>query len=154
MKSFSAKHHIFVLLASNLAGLQRSIIQHINLLLGEDMKLLTIVVKPSRSDGVRRALSTIGTGGATIISAQGFGTQKGHSETYRGASYEVDTKPKTMFQVACKDDDLENIIRAVREVANTGEIGDGKIFVTELNDVVRIRTGETGEDAIKENSNE
>ena len=83
-----------------------------------------------------------------------FGTQKGHSETYRGASYEVDTKPKTMFQVACKDDDVENIIRAVREVANTGEIGDGKIFVTELNDVVRIRTGETGEDAIKENSNE
>ena len=118
------------------------------------MKLLTIVVKPSRSDGVKRALSTIGTGAATIVSAQGFGTQKGHSETYRGASYEVDTKPKTMFKVACKDDDVENIIRAVREVANTGEIGDGKIFVTELNEVVRIRTGETGEDAIKENINE
>ena len=118
------------------------------------MKLLTIVVKPSRSDGVRRALSSIGIGGATIISAQGFGTQKGHSETYRGASYEVKTKPKTMFQVACKDDDVENIIKAVREVANTNEIGDGKIFVTELNDVVRIRTGETGEDAIKENNNE
>ena len=118
------------------------------------MKLLTIVVKPSRSDGVKRALSTIGTGGATIISAQGFGTQKGHSETYRGASYEVDTKPKTLFKVACKYDDVENIIRAVREVANTGEIGDGKIFVTELNEVVRIRTGETGEDAIKENNYE
>jgi len=152
--TFSAKTIYLNIFLLKTSSTQRSIIAQINLLLGEDMKLLTIVVKPSRSDGVKRALSTIGTGGATIISAQGFGTQKGHSETYRGASYEVDTKPKTMFQVACKDDDVENIIRAVREVANTGEIGDGKIFVTELNEVVRIRTGETGEDAIKENNNE
>ena len=100
------------------------------------MKLLTIVVKPSRSDGVKRALSTIGTGGATIVSAQGFGTQKGHSETYRGASYEVDTKPKTMFKVACKDDDVENIIRAVREVANTGEIGDCLLYTSDAADEV------------------
>tara|TARA_B100001564_G_scaffold345105_1_gene343382 strand:- start:316 stop:822 length:507 start_codon:yes stop_codon:yes gene_type:complete len=151
---FSAKVGFLLLLTLIFSYLQRTIISLINLLSGEDMKLLTIVVKPSRSDGVKRALSTIGTGGATIVSAQGFGTQKGHSETYRGASYEVDTKPKTMFKVACKDEDVENIIRAVREVANTGEIGDGKIFVTELNEVVRIRTGETGEDAIKENINE
>jgi nitrogen regulatory protein P-II 2 len=146
--------HCFFVFFLRIPVLFKGFTIYLLILLGENMKLLTIVIKPSRSDGVRRALSTIGIGGATIISAQGFGTQKGHSETYRGASYEVKTKPKTMFQVACKDDDVENVIKAVREVANTNEIGDGKIFITELNDVVRIRTGETGEDAITENNNE
>lgn len=118
------------------------------------MKLINIVVRPSKVEAVKSALSALNIGGATLFEVKGFGTQKGHTSSYRGTSYVTDTNPKGMLQVACKDEDVSNIIEAVRDVANTGSIGDGKIFVTELSDVIRIRTGESGEDALMENNDD
>ena len=112
------------------------------------MKLLTLIVKPSMTESVKEALDASGIGGATILDASGYGSQRGQSETYRGTEYRIDTNPKVMFQVACDDDDTSSIIEAVKNAAGTGKIGDGKIFITELTDVVRIRTGETGSKAI------
>ena len=97
---------------------------------------------------VKEALDASGIGGATILEASGYGSQRGQSETYRGTEYRIDTNPKVMFQVACDDDDTSSIIEAVKNAAGTGKIGDGKIFITELTDVVRIRTGDTGSKAI------
>ena len=97
---------------------------------------------------VKEALDASGIGGATILEASGYGSQRGQSETYRGTEYRIDTNPKIMFQVACDDDDTSSIIEAVKNAAGTGKIGDGKIFITELTDVVRIRTGDTGSKAI------
>tara|TARA_R110001592_G_scaffold295594_2_gene565803 strand:- start:163275 stop:163613 length:339 start_codon:yes stop_codon:yes gene_type:complete len=112
------------------------------------MKLITAIVKPFKLDDVREALSEIGVQGITVTEVKGFGRQKGHTELYRGAEYVVDFLPKVKIEVAVADDVVEQTIEAVTKAANTGKIGDGKVFVTALEQVIRIRTGETGEDAI------
>ncbi|WP_028292268.1 P-II family nitrogen regulator [Oceanobacter kriegii] len=112
------------------------------------MKLITAVVKPFKLDDVREALSEIGVQGITVTEVKGFGRQKGHTELYRGAEYVVDFLPKVKIEVAVADDLSEQVIEAITKAANTGKIGDGKIFVTALEQVVRIRTGETGADAL------
>lgn len=112
------------------------------------MKLITAVVKPFKLDDVREALSEIGVQGITVTEVKGFGRQKGHTELYRGAEYVVDFLPKVKIEVAIDDDLADKVIEAVTKAANTGKIGDGKIFVTTLEQVIRIRTGETGADAI------
>lgn len=112
------------------------------------MKMVTAVIKPFKLDDVREALSTIGVQGITVSEVKGFGRQKGHTELYRGAEYVVDFLPKTKVEVAVSDEMLEQTIEAVSASAQTGNIGDGKIFVTSLEQSVRIRTGETGEAAL------
>jgi nitrogen regulatory protein P-II 2 len=112
------------------------------------MKLVTAIVKPFKLDDVREALSDIGVQGITVTEVKGFGRQKGHTELYRGAEYVVDFLPKVKIEVAVADAAVEQVIEAVTKSANTGKIGDGKIFVSSLEQVIRIRTGETGEDAI------
>jgi nitrogen regulatory protein P-II 2 len=112
------------------------------------MKLVTAVVKPFKLDDVREALSDIGVQGVTVTEVKGFGRQKGHTELYRGAEYVVDFLPKVKIEVAVADDVVEQVIEAITGAANTGKIGDGKIFVSPLEQVIRIRTGETGEEAI------
>ena len=112
------------------------------------MKLVTAIVKPFKLDDVREALSEIGVQGVTVTEVKGFGRQKGHTELYRGAEYVVDFLPKVKLEIAVADDLLEKVIDTVTKAANTGKIGDGKIFVTALEQVIRIRTGETGEEAI------
>lgn len=112
------------------------------------MKLVTAIIKPFKLDDVREALSEIGVQGITVTEVKGFGRQKGHTELYRGAEYVVDFLPKVKIEVAVADAALEQVIEAITNAANTGKIGDGKIFVTTLEQVIRIRTGETGEEAI------
>ncbi|MFT5133803.1 MAG: nitrogen regulatory protein P-II 2 [Gammaproteobacteria bacterium] len=112
------------------------------------MKYLTAIIKPFKLDDVRDALSEIGIQGLTVTEVKGFGRQKGHTELYRGAEYVVDFLPKVKVEVAMDDSLLENAIEAICKVTNTGKIGDGKIFVTDLEQVIRIRTGETGSDAL------
>jgi nitrogen regulatory protein P-II 2 len=112
------------------------------------MKLVTAVIKPFKLDDVRETLSEIGVQGMTVTEVKGFGRQKGHTELYRGAEYAVDFLPKVKIEVAVDDGDLDAIVEAVSRAANTGKVGDGKIFVSPLEEVVRIRTGETGTDAI------
>ncbi|QQD18067.1 P-II family nitrogen regulator [Spongiibacter nanhainus] len=112
------------------------------------MKLVSAVIKPFKLDDVRAALSEIGVQGVTVTEVKGFGRQKGHTELYRGAEYVVDFLPKVKLEIAVGDDMLDKVIDAVAKAANTGKIGDGKIFVSSLEQVIRIRTGETGEDAI------
>jgi nitrogen regulatory protein P-II 2 len=112
------------------------------------MKLITAVVKPFKLDDVREALSDIGISGITVTEVKGFGRQKGHTELYRGAEYVVDFLPKVKIEVALGENLLEQAIEAISKAANTGKIGDGKIFVMELEQVIRIRTGETGEEAL------
>ena len=112
------------------------------------MKLVTAIIKPFKTDDVRDALSQIGVQGITITEVKGFGRQKGHTELYRGAEYVVDFLPKTKIEAAIKDDILDQVLEAISKAANTGKIGDGKIFVTNLEQTIRIRTGETGEDAL------
>jgi len=112
------------------------------------MKLVTAVIKPFKLDDVREALSEIGVQGITVTEVKGFGRQKGHTELYRGAEYVVDFLPKVKIEVAIGDDMLDRVIEAVSKAANTGKIGDGKIFVVALEQAIRIRTGETGTDAI------
>ena len=112
------------------------------------MKLITAIVKPFKLDDVREALSEIGVQGITVTEVKGFGRQKGHTELYRGAEYVVDFLPKVKIEVAVADGVVEQTIKAITKAANTGKIGDGKVFVTPLEQVIRIRTGETGEDAI------
>jgi nitrogen regulatory protein P-II 2 len=112
------------------------------------MKLVTAVVKPFKLDDVREALSDIGVQGITVTEVKGFGRQKGHTELYRGAEYVVDFLPKVKIEVAVADGAVDQVIEAITKSANTGKIGDGKIFVSTLEQVIRIRTGETGEDAI------
>ena len=115
---------------------------------GDTMKLVTAIIKPFKLDEVREALSAIGVQGITVTEVKGFGRQKGHTELYRGAEYVVDFLPKVKIEAAVKDDMLDRVIEAVEKAANTGKIGDGKIFVFDLLQVVRIRTGETGSDAL------
>ena len=112
------------------------------------MKMITAIIKPFKLDDVRDALHEIGVEGMTVIEVKGFGRQKGHTELYRGAEYVVDFLPKIKVEVAVADELSEQVIEAILSAANTGKIGDGKIFVTHLEQVVRIRTGETGTDAI------
>ncbi|MCC1497376.1 P-II family nitrogen regulator [Alcanivorax sp. 1008] len=112
------------------------------------MKLVTAVIKPFKLDDVREALSEIGVQGITVTEVKGFGRQKGHTELYRGAEYVVDFLPKVKIEVAIADGSLDQVIEAIAKAANTGKIGDGKIFVTELLQAIRIRTGEAGEDAV------
>jgi nitrogen regulatory protein PII len=112
------------------------------------MKLITAIIKPFKMDDVREALSEIGVAGVTATEVKGFGRQKGHTELYRGAEYVVDFLPKVKLEIAVADDVLEKAIETIVNAANTGKIGDGKIFVSNLEQVIRIRTGETGEDAI------
>lgn len=112
------------------------------------MKLVTCIIKPFKLDDVREALSEVGVQGMTVIEVKGFGRQKGHTELYRGAEYVVDFLPKVKIEVALEEDLLEKVIDAISKAANTGKVGDGKIFVTTLEEVVRIRTGETGPEAV------
>ncbi len=112
------------------------------------MKMVTAVIKPFKLDDVREALSEIGVTGLTVTEVKGFGRQKGHTELYRGAEYVVDFVPKVRLDLAVRDVDLDQVIEVICKVSGTGKIGDGKIFVTPLEQVVRIRTGETDESAI------
>ena len=112
------------------------------------MKLITAIVQPFKLDEIRDSLSEVGIMGLTITEVKGFGRQKGHTELDRGSEYTVDFLPKTKIEVAVKDEEADSVIEAITKVANTGKIGDGKIFVSSLDQVVRIRTGELDEDAI------
>ncbi|MFN2308218.1 MAG: P-II family nitrogen regulator [Gammaproteobacteria bacterium] len=112
------------------------------------MKLVTAIIKPFKLDDVREALSEIGVQGVTVTEVKGFGRQKGHTELYRGAEYVVDFLPKVKLEVAINDDLAERVIEAIEKAARTGKIGDGKIFVYDLEKAIRIRTGETGPDAL------
>ena len=112
------------------------------------MKLISVIIKPFKLDDVREALSEIGVQGMTITEVKGFGRQKGHTELYRGAEYVVDFLPKLKCEIAVDDNQLEAVIEAICKAANTGKIGDGKLFVYDLEQTLRIRTGETGTDAL------
>ncbi|MBI2779139.1 MAG: P-II family nitrogen regulator [Gammaproteobacteria bacterium] len=112
------------------------------------MKLVTAIIKPFKLDDVREALSEVGVQGITVTEVKGFGRQKGHTELYRGAEYVVDFLPKVKLEVAVGDDLLDRVIEAITKAANTGKIGDGKIFVSNLEQAIRIRTGESGPDAL------
>ncbi|MGD8339870.1 MAG: P-II family nitrogen regulator [Gammaproteobacteria bacterium] len=112
------------------------------------MKLITAVVKPFRLDDVRNALAEVGVQGMTVTEVKGFGRQRGHTELYRGAEYVVDFLPKVKVEVAVTDQLVEQVVEAIIEAAKTGKVGDGKIFITSLDQVYRIRTGETGDQAI------
>ncbi len=112
------------------------------------MKLVTAIIKPFKLDDVREALSEIGVQGMTVTEAKGFGRQKGHTELYRGAEYVVDFLPKIKIEIAVTTDKLDDVIAAVSKAASTGKIGDGKIFVLPLEQAVRVRTGETGSEAL------
>lgn len=112
------------------------------------MKLITAVIKPFRLDEVRNALSEVGVQGMTVTEVKGFGRQKGHTELYRGAEYVVDFLPKVKVEMAVDDDMVERAVEAISKAAQTGKIGDGKIFIQPLEQIIRIRTGETGPDAV------
>ena len=112
------------------------------------MKLVTAIIKPFMLDAVRESLSEIGVQGITVTEVKGFGRQKGHTELYRGAEYVVDFLPKTKLEVAIGADQLDSVVETISKAAHSGKIGDGKIFVSSLEQVIRIRTGETGEDAL------
>ena len=112
------------------------------------MKLITAIIKPFKLDDVREALSEVGVQGMTVTEVKGFGRQKGHTELYRGAEYTVDTLPKIKLEILVEDENLNTVTDTITSTAGTGKIGDGKIFVTNVEDVIRIRTGETGNEAI------
>ena len=112
------------------------------------MYLVTAVIKPFKLDEVREALGEIGVSGVTVTEVKGFGRQKGHTELYRGAEYVVDFLPKVKVEIALTDEMVESAVEAISKAAATGKIGDGKIFISQLDDAIRIRTGETGSDAI------
>ena len=112
------------------------------------MKLITAIIKPFKLEEVRQALIEFGVEGLTISEVKGFGRQKGHTELYRGAEYTIDTLPKIKLEILANDNDTPSIVDVISKSANTEKIGDGKIFITSVDDVIRIRTGETGGDAI------
>lgn len=112
------------------------------------MKLVTAIIKPFRLDDVRHALSEVGVQGMTVTEVKGFGRQRGHTELYRGAEYVVDFLPKAKLEVAIPDDRLDQVVEAIIDSAKTGKVGDGKIFVSSLEQACRIRTGEIGDDAL------
>ncbi len=112
------------------------------------MKLITAIIKPFKLDDVRQAVADMGIQGITVTEVKGFGRQRGHTELYRGAEYVVDFLPKTKIEMAVADDVAEQVVEAIINTARTGKIGDGKIFVTTLEEIIRIRTGETGSEAV------
>jgi nitrogen regulatory protein PII len=112
------------------------------------MKMITAIIKPFKLDDVRQAVADIGIQGITVTEVKGFGRQRGHTELYRGAEYVVDFLPKAKIELAVADEIAEQVIEAITDAARTGKIGDGKIFVTDLNQTIRIRTGETGSAAV------
>jgi len=112
------------------------------------MKMITAIIKPFKLDDVREALSEIGVKGLTVSEVKGFGRQKGHTELYRGAEYVVDFLPKIKMEIGVPEDRVESVVETIIKTANTGKIGDGKIFVTSVEQVIRIRTGETGQEAL------
>ncbi len=112
------------------------------------MKLIVAIIKPYKSDDVREVVSELGVSGMTLTEVKGFGRQKGHTELYRGAEYVIDFLPKVKLEIAVEDDRADQIVEAICKAANTGKIGDGKIFVCSLEQTIRIRTGETGNDAL------
>ena len=112
------------------------------------MKLIKAIIKPFKLDDVREALSEVGVQGITVSEVKGFGRQKGHTELYRGAEYVVDFLPKVKIETVIEDDSVEKVVEAIRTAANTGKIGDGKIFVLAVEQAIRIRTGETGDEAL------
>ena len=112
------------------------------------MKIITAVIKPFKLDDLRETLSEIGVKGLTVTEVKGFGRQKGHTELYRGSEYQVDFLPKSKVEVAVDDDVVSNVIEVIKATCATGEVGDGKIFVSDLTEVIRIRTGETGPAAL------
>jgi len=112
------------------------------------MKLVTAIIKPFKLQEVKESLVNLGVSGLTITEVKGYGRQKGHTELYRGAEYSVDTLPKIKLEILSSDELIDDVIGAIQSAASTGQIGDGKIFVTSLENVVRIRTGETGNEAI------
>ncbi len=112
------------------------------------MKMITAIIKPFKLDDVREALSEIGVMGLTVTEVKGFGRQRGHTELYRGAEYVVDFLPKVKLEIGISEELVESVIEAITKSANTGKIGDGKIFVTNIEQAIRIRTGETGKDAL------
>ena len=112
------------------------------------MKLITAIIKPFKLQEVREALVDAGISGLTVTEVKGYGRQKGHTEMYRGAEYAIDILPKIKLDILIEDNSLETVVEAISKTANTGKIGDGKIFVTSVDDVIRIRTGEKGPDAI------
>jgi len=119
-----------------------------NLRISADMKKIEAIIKPFKLDEVKEALQEVGLQGITVVEAKGFGRQKGHTELYRGAEYVVDFLPKLKLEIVLADDQLEGALEAIQQAAQTGRIGDGKIFVTDVQEAIRIRTGETGRDAI------
>ena len=112
------------------------------------MKFVTAILRPHKLDDVREALSEVGVSGVTVTEVKGFGRQKGHTELYRGAEYQIDFLPKIKLEIAIETSKLDEVIEVISNVANSGKVGDGKIFVTNLDKVVRIRTGETDKDAL------
>ena len=112
------------------------------------MKLVTAIIKPFKLDDVRQALHEVGIAGITVTEVKGFGRQKGHTELYRGAEYKVDFLPKLKLETAVREDHVEQVVEAIQKAAATGKIGDGKIFVSSLEQTIRIRTGETGPEAL------
>ena len=112
------------------------------------MKFITAIIQPSKLDAVQESLSSIGISGMTVSEVKGYGRQKGHTEMYRGAEYSVDTLPKIKLDILVEDENMSTVVDVISKTANTGKIGDGKIFVSSIDDVIRIRTGETGSDAI------
>ena len=112
------------------------------------MKLITAIIKPFKADDVREALSELGISGMTLTEVKGFGRQKGHTELYRGAEYVIDFLPKVKLEIAVSDELSDQVVEAICKAANSGQIGDGKIFVSNLEQTIRIRTGETGNDAL------
>jgi nitrogen regulatory protein P-II 2 len=112
------------------------------------MKMITAIIKPFKLDDVRQAVADIGIQGITVTEVKGFGRQRGHTELYRGAEYVVDFLPKAKIELAVADDILDQVVEAIANTARTGKIGDGKIFVSEISEAIRIRTGETGSEAV------
>ena len=147
IESYTNKKYFIKLTICYLAYIMHQIM-YINHFKGGIMKLITAIVKPFRLDDIRAALAEVGVQGMTISEVKGFGRQKGHTELYRGAEYSVDFLPKLKIEVAIKDEHVERIIEVIIESARTGKVGDGKIFVTNLDEVYRIRTGEVGDQAI------
>ena len=123
-------------------------INHCKAILEVWMKLVSAIIKPFKLDDVREAIAGIGVEGMTVTEVKGFGRQKGHTELYRGAEYQVDFLPKVKLEIATKAENLDELLEAISNAAHTGKIGDGKIFVTDLEQVIRIRTGETDTEAL------
>jgi nitrogen regulatory protein P-II 1 len=129
-------------------GLAWVAINMLSMIQGARMKKIEAIIKPFKLDEVKEALQEIGLQGITVIEAKGFGRQKGHTELYRGAEYVVDFLPKVKIEVVLSDDMLDKAVEAIQKAAKTGRIGDGKIFISTIEDAIRIRTGESGRDAI------